>query len=294
MASELSRRVARALLRVWFVLLAIAWLTPGPAVYAESPAPWWVPVGLRGMAVTTVRAQGATVIARTATGATWLSNDSARTFARVPGDPQVTSPPSVRSGDDTWLINSSGAVLHSRGSGPLRPDPAAPGLGGGARLVAAPAALPGVVVAVAVDGTVYRRSDGHWARALLLLPESLVHGVPQVTSVVAFTQPVTDTVYVSTDGYAVLLSTDGGDDWIRAGPGLPDSVHALAADDSTRTLYAGASDGLYAHRLQALPAPPAYRDAALVYRWLGTGLVSLLSAIAAGVILRRVIRPVAT
>ena len=115
----------------------------------------------------------------------------------------------------------------------------------------------------------------------MLLPASLVQGVPRVTSVTAFTEPLSEAIYLSTAGYAVLISTDGGDDWIRAGPGLPDSVSSLSADSARHAVYAGTSDGLWVHVLQELPAPPAYQDAALVWRWLGIGAVTLLASIAA-------------
>ncbi|MBV8195782.1 MAG: hypothetical protein JOY80_09685, partial [Candidatus Dormibacteraeota bacterium] len=157
-------------------------------------------------------------------------------------------------------------------------DPGSPALGAGAHLLAAPGSLPGIVVAVATDGTVWRRgADGDWRRALLLLPQSLIQGVPRVTSIAAFAQPLSDAVYLGTDGYAVLDSTNGGDDWIRAGPGLPDSVSGLSADDGTHTIYAATPDGLWVHMLQRLPTPPAYQDAALVWRWIGIGLVTLVS-----------------
>ena len=158
-------------------------------------------------------------------------------------------------------------------------DPGSPDLGAGADLIAATAALPGVVVTVSTDGTVWRRGqDGDWKRALLLLPASLVQGVPRITSVTAFTEPLSDAIYLGTDGYADLISTDGGDDWIRAGPGLPDSVYSLSADSGRHAVYAGTSDGLWEHVLQSLPAPPAYHDAALIWRWLGIGAVTLVAS----------------
>ena len=138
------------------------------------------------------------------------------------------------------------------------------------------------MVAVSTDGTVWRRGqDGDWKRALLLLPASLVQGVPRITSVTAFTVPLSDAIYLGTDGYADLISTDGGDDWIRAGPGLPNSVYSLSADSGRHAVYAGTSDGLWEHVLQSLPAPPAYQDAALIWRWLGIGAVTLVASAAA-------------
>jgi hypothetical protein len=107
-----------------------------------------------------------------------------------------------------------------------------------------------------------------------------------VTSLAAFTSPVTGAVYMGTAGYGVLLSQDGGDDWIRADPGLPENVLALSADSSARALYAGTDQGLYVHHLQSFPAPPAYRDASLYLRWLGIAIVGLFAVAGALVGLR--------
>ena len=138
------------------------------------------------------------------------------------------------------------------------------------------------MVAVGTDGVVWRRGqDGDWKQALLLLPASIVQGVPRITSITAFTTPLSDAIYLGTDGYTVLVSTDGGDDWIRAGPGLPDSVYSLSADSARKAVYAGTSDGLWEHVLQYFPAPPAYQDAALVWRWIGIGAVTLIASVAA-------------
>jgi hypothetical protein len=215
-----------------------------------------------------------------------LSDDGGMTYAPVSGNPPIRPPAILQSGADAWAIDASGRVLHAKGSGALTLDPASPQLGASAHLIAAPAAFPGIVVAVAVDGVVWRRGqDGDWQRALLLLPAGFPHGVPRITDAAAFTQPLSGTVYLGTDGYSVLSSTDGGDDWIRAGPGLPDSVLALTTDSTTHAVYAGTSDGLWVHHLRALPAPPAYHDAALVWRWVGIGLVSLVSALAGAALL---------
>ena len=244
---------------------------------------WWNPVGLRGTAITRVVATGDTIMVRTGTGATLTSADAGRTFTPVQGTPVFPPAGSVVIGTQAWSIDAQGLVHHNPDTA-LRtnpaPDPQSPHLGAGADLIAAPAAFPGVVVAVSTDGTVYRRGqDGDWKEALLMLPRSLIQGIPRVTSVTAFTQPFSGTIYLGTDGYAVLVTTDGGDDWIRAGPGLPDSVYSLDADSARHAVYAGTSDGLWVHVLQAFPAPPAYNDAQLVWRWLGIGAVTIVAAI---------------
>lgn len=259
-------------------VLGVSLLTIGSAPVQAASA-WWSPVALSRVAITKVFATGDTIMVRTETGATLSSSDAGKTFTPVEDNP--TFPPTgvVNIGDTGWAINSSHRVSHVTGRGHVITDPGSPDLGAGADLIAAPAALPGVVVAVSTNGTVWRRGqDGDWKQALLLLPQSLVQGVPSVTSVTAFTQPLSDAIYLGTDGYAVLISTDGGDDWIRAGPGLPNSVYTLSADSARHAVYAGTSDGLWVHVLQAFPAPPAYQDAALVWRWLGIGAVTLVAA----------------
>ena len=270
-----------------FTVVAAACMGAGTLLITSSPAQaaaaWWSPVALAGTAITQVSAIGDTIMARTGRGATLLSTDGGKTFATAPAG--ATFPPInvVTAGSQRWEINSAGRVLHASTTGANSDwviDPGSPALGPGADLIAAPAALPGVVVAASTNGTVWRRGqDGDWKQALLLLPASLIQGVPRVTSITAFTAPLSEAIYLSTDGYAVLISTDGGDDWIRAGPGLPDSVYSLSADAGRRAVYAGTSDGLFEHVLQVLPAPPAYQDAALVWRWIGIGAVTLAASV---------------
>jgi hypothetical protein len=254
-----------------------------PSVHAADA--WWSEVGLPGVAVTRVSATGNTIVVRTGTGQTLESSDGGRTFAAAPSGTGLPPTGVVAIGSQRWTIDSAGLVSYTanvslRSSG--APEANSPHLGAGADLIASPAALPGVVVAVSTSDVVYRRGqDGDWKAALLLLPASLVQGVPRVTSVTAFTQPLSEAIYLSTDGYSVLISTDGGDDWIRAGPGLPDSVYSLSADSARHAVYAGTSSGLWVHVLQELPAPPAYQDAALVWRWLGIGAVTILASVLA-------------
>ena len=261
--------------------VVLSLLTIGSTPARAAPA-WWTPVALSGAAITKVFATGDTIMVRTGTGATLSSTDAGKTFAPVQGDASFPPTGTVIVGNTGWSIGGDHRVSHNddlAGRGAVVTDPESPDLGAGADLLAAPAALPGVVVAVGSNGAVWRRGqDGDWKQALLLLPQSLVQGVPRVTSVTAFTQPLSDAIYLGTDGYAVLISTDGGDDWIRAGSGLPDSVYALSADSARHAVYAGTSNGLWVHVLQQLPSPPAYQDAALVWRWLGIGAITLVAA----------------
>jgi hypothetical protein len=269
------------------VVTALAMLPVAGAAVASA---WWTPVGLRGIALTAVAAAGDTITVRTAAGVTVRSGDGGVTFTAAAPPLPPDLPGVAVSGRDTWSIDASGHVLRSQAGGAAERDPGAPLLGRGARLIAAPAGAPGVVVAASVDGTVWRRGqDGDWKTALLLLPTGLPGRIPAVTALTAFAQPLTEAVYLGTDGYSVLVSTDGGDDWIRAGPGLPESVRGLAADAARRSVYAATSDGLWVHRVQAFPAPPVYRDAALAWRWAGIALVALLAAIVTTFAMLRVV-----
>ena len=285
MASD-RRRPSIAAAAIAIAVTALITLGSAPA----SAAAWWAPVALQGTDVRSVTAEAGVVTVVTGSGAALRSTDKGAHFTPVaaPVTPQVV----VTAGKYTWSIDVSGRILRGTPGGPRLPDAGSPNLGRGADLLAAPAALPGVVVAVATDGTVWRRAqDGDWRQSLLLLPQSLVQGVPQVTSVAAFTQPVTDSIYIATAGYSVLSSLNGGDDWIRSGPGLPDRVNGLAADNAAHSLYAATSDGLWVHTLQALPAPPQYSDQALIWRWLGIGAVTLVASALAVLLMLRLTSP---
>jgi hypothetical protein len=258
MDSERRRAIALAA-AVGVALIGLV-SSSAPARAADA---WWNPVALRGVAVTHVAAIGDTIAVRTGSGATLISTDGGKTF--TPTGIGTAFPPTnvVTIGAQRWEIDSGGRVAHvsnlARDSAAI-PDSGSPDLGAGADLIASPAALPGVVVAVSTDGTVWRRGqDGDWKQALLLLPASIVQGVPRVTSITAFTTPLSDAIYLGTDGFAVLVSTDGGDDWIRAGPGLSNNVYALSADSARHAVYAGTSDGL----------------------WVGIGAVTLFASVAA-------------
>jgi hypothetical protein len=274
MGSERWRRALAA------VPLALGLLAAGPAAAAPAAEPWWVPVGLRGEAVTAVVPTGNGLLA-TAGGRPRCLPPPGGTAAPVCERPLAHPGDRRPAGAPRWVLRA-GHVLRL-GAGAAAVDPGSPDLGASARLLASPAALPGVVVAVAADGTVWRRSPaGRWGRSLLLLPQGLLAGPPAVTGLAAGeTSPVTAAVYLATDGYAVLITTDGGDDWVRAAPGLPGGVLAIATDAATRAVYAGTRDGLWVHHLQRFPAPPAYRPPALLARWLGIAALAGLTTLAA-------------
>lgn len=282
MASD-RRRAGVAAAAILIAAAALLTLGSSPA----AAAAWWSPVGLRGIDIRWVTAEGDVITVVTASGAAMRSTNKGAHFTAVaaPVTPQVV----VTAGQYTWSIDVSGRILRGTPGGPRLPEAGSPNLGLGAHLLAAPAALPGAVVAVATDGTVWRRAqDGDWRQSLLLLPQSLVQGVPRVTSAAAFTKPVTDSIYIATAGYSVLSSLNGGDDWIRSGPGLPDTVNGLAADNAARSVYAATPDGLWVHRLQALPVPTRYSDQALLWRWLGIGAVTLVASAFAVLLMLRV------
>lgn len=270
------RRLAGGILAVIVAALA----TAGTGTDAQADA-WWEPTALTTPALAVTVAAGAVVV-QTTDGRVLESRDAGASWSPAPAGTSAAALPAVYSAGTLWEIRD-GRVMRGSSPSSLAPDSGAPDLGAAAYLVAAPASLPGVVVAAAADGTIWRRGmDGGWGRALILLPPGLIGHPPAITGLAAFDQPLSDAVYLSTAGYSVLLSSDGGDDWIRAGPGLPDDVEGLAADPGGRALFAATPAGVFVHRLQSFPAPPAYADSDLWLRWLGIVAVSLAAAAAAG------------
>ncbi len=260
---------------------------PVSADSAPAPAAWWEPLAFAGQRVTAVAVSGGLLFVTTPAGL-YDSADNGRSFERRGPSGHVALGP-ASDGATQWQVRN-GTVLTAPAGRPLVPDPHSPFLGDSAHLIAAPAALPGVAVAVGSDNHVWRRdASGRWATSLILLPAGGLAGIPQVTSLAAFTQPLSATVYMGTAGYGVLLSSDGGDDWIRADPGLPADVRDLAADSSTRALYAATDGGLFVHHLQTLPRPPTYTDAQLYQKWLGIGLIALVATLTAVLGLRRLL-----
>jgi hypothetical protein len=277
MATERRRRA-----RPLAILPALLMLLLPATVHAATP--WWEPLAFSGQRVSGVVALPGLMVVSTASGA-YLSSDNGRSFQPISPGRHLALPETL--GPIVWQIDH-GTVLTAPAGRSLAPDPHAPFLGATAHLIAAPAALPGVVVAVGSDNHVWRRSpSGQWATSFVLLPAGGLAGSPQVTSMAAFTSAVTGAVYMGTNGYGVLLTEDGGDDWIRADPGLPENVLALSADSASRALYAATDQGLFVHHLQAFPAPPAYHDASLYLRWLGIAMVALLATLGAVFGLRR-------
>jgi hypothetical protein len=240
------------------------------AIPVQADAPWWQLAAFAGQTVSRVAVvQGRVTV---------LVGGEAMVQTAAGFVPAATPPPpaasSVTVGSRTWSISGAGDVLVSRDNRAPSRDPGSPDLGSGAHLIAAPLATPGVVIAVSDSGTVWRRApNGGWSVSLALLPATLVTGAPAVTSVAAFTtSTVSGVVYVGTDGYGTLLTSNGGDDWVRADPGLPEDVLSLAADprSAAPAIWAGTSQGLYVHRLQAIPSVPGYSGRSLTGKWLIT------------------------
>ncbi|MGO8686273.1 MAG: hypothetical protein ACLQT7_03680 [Candidatus Dormibacteria bacterium] len=255
--------------------LAVIALTSLTALPAQAAGGWWQLVAFAGQSVSRVAVVQGRVTAVVG-GQTTVQTASG--FVAASGPPP-TPAAKVTAGSRTWSISPAGLVLVSRGSGSPSRDPGSPDLGPGAHLIAAPVATPGVVIAVSTSGTIWRRAPtGGWSVSLALLPTTLVTGTPAVTSLVAFnTRAVSGVVYLGTDGYGTLLTSNGGDDWVRADPGLPDDVLSLAADPSgpAPAIWAGTSRGLYVHRLQTIPTIPSYSGGSLTGRWLITIALSI-------------------
>jgi hypothetical protein len=258
---------------------------------------WWQMVAFPGQVVSRVAVSGGRVLA-VVDGR--LMVQTASGFVAAPSSIAPPTPqPSVtvRHGGHsaTWSITSDGALRVSRDAAPARPDPGSPDLGAGAHLLAVPLAVPpgaalgSVVVAVSSGGVVWRRApSGSWGVSLVLLPRTLVTGTPAVTSVAAFSAShQSGVVYLGTAGYGTLLSSDGGDDWTRASPGLPSDVTSLAADPAGQgSVWAATQDGLYVHRLQPIPQIPSYSGGSLTAKWLITVAIAAAVTLAAAVALR--------
>jgi hypothetical protein len=261
---------------------ALAWTAATPA---QAAGPWWQLVAFSGRSVSRVAVVQGEVTALVG-GAAMVETAGGFVATAVPPPP---APGQVTTGPRTWSISPSGEVLLSEAGAAPRRDPGSPELGPGAHLIAAPLAAPGFVVAVSTGGTVWRRDpSGGWAVSLALLPSTLITGTPAVTSIAGFnTDAVSAVVYLGTAGYGTLLTSDGGSDWVRADPGLPDDVLSLTADPSgaAPAIWAGTGDGLYVHRLEAIPGIPNYSGGSLTGKWLTTIALCLGVIVLAGLAL---------
>jgi hypothetical protein len=276
--------VRRARLLVAAPLAAMG-LASAAAMPAQAAGPWWQLVAFSGQSVSRVAVVQGRVTALVG-GAAMVQAASGFVAAAAPPPP---APATVTTGSRTWSISPTGRVMVTEDGRAPSPDAGSPALGSGAHLIAAPLAVPGFVVAVSTGGTVWRRDpSGGWAVSLALLPATLISGTPAVTSIAGFnTSAVSGVVYIGTAGYGTLLTSDVGDDWVRADHGLPDDVLSLAADPSgaAPAIWAGTSQGLYVHRLQALPFIPNYSGGSLTGKWLITIALCLGVIVLAGLAL---------
>ena len=183
------------------------------------------------------------------------------------------------SGVPQWQLRGGLAVERGRA-----PDTATPPR---MEMIAGAPGAPGVAVA-AGHGEIWRRSDsGKWTRSLVLLPQSLFAAAPPITALAAFDERVSDSIYLATDGYGILITTDGGYSWVRDDLGLPDHVRALITNAKKRDLYAITNNGVWVHHLAAFPAPPVLLSGELLWHWIGILAVALASIAGGSATLRR-------
>lgn len=168
-----------------------------------------------------------------------------------------------------------------------RPDPKTPA---GVQFIAGSGTQPGVAIAAGTSGIWRRDASGQWQHSLILLPQGLLSGPPTVTAVVAFAKPLTNSIYLGTDGQGVLVTSDGGQSWVRDDLGLPDNVLSLSVSSSQKTLYAFTDQGLWIHQLQALPSPPSYPQGDLLLRWLAILALAVVASVAGVAALYQVCR----
>ena len=196
----------------------------------------------------------------------------------------------VTVGARTWSIGAAGEVLVSSHGQPPSRDPGSPDLGAGAHLIAAPLATPGLV------DRRQHLGDGlapvsRWRLVGLAGPAAghPGHRHAGVTGLAAFnTIDVSAVVYLGTDGYGTLLTSDGGDDWVRADPGLPDGrarASPPTPSGAAPAIWAATTEGLYVHRLQAIPSIPNYAGGSLTGKWLATIALGLGVILLAGLAL---------
>lgn len=141
----------------------------------------------------------------------------------------------------------------------------------------------GVVLVAEPGGLVWRGAGRKWTLAFQLLPSGGLAGVPQATALAA---DGVSSAYLATDGFGTLLTPDGGYTWYRAAPAA-DSISSLAtvgpvfATRAHGLVVAVSSRAVFLHRLQALPAPPAYSPSGQTAELLGTAAVTVISALLA-------------
>ena len=220
------------------------------------------------------------VVAATSSGLYWghlgspLSPLAASLRAAAPL--AVAAPVSV---GEPFVVAAADGVLYLFPDGRIELSARAPHLGSHPSLVELG---DGVLLAGESGGLVWGRYPGGWQPAFQLLPYGGTGGVPELT---AMTSVGPTAAYLATAGFGTLLTPDGGYTWYRAAPPVADVV-ALAtlgpvfSAKPSGLVVAATPDGLFLHRLQALPAPPAYSGAGLEGQLLGAAGVTAAAAAA--------------
>ncbi len=218
------------------------------------------------------------VAAVTSSGLFWgylgspLSHRAATFRVTAPG--AMAAP--VRPGQPFVVVTAKGVLL-------LLPDGKVQISAGAPRLGSHPSVVElsdGVLLAGDRTGLVWGLYRGGWQPVFQLLPYGGLGGVPALTAMISDGPTA---AYLATAGFGTLLTPDGGYTWYRAAPPVADVV-ALAtlgpvfSAKPSGLVVAATPAGLFLHRLQALPAPPAYSGAGLEQQLLGTIWVTVGAA----------------
>ncbi len=170
------------------------------------------------------------------------------------------------------LLSAAGRLRRSPGSPRLGTHPALAEIG------------DGIVLAGDRAGLIYAHYRSGWTPVFQLLPYGGLGGVPDLTAILGVGPAA---AYVATSGFGTLLTPDGGYSWYRAAPPTPDGrVLALAslgpvyAPHPSGLVVAAGPGGLFLHRLQTLPGPPAYSGASQTAQLLATTAITVVAALA--------------
>src|SRR5487761_1151576 len=195
----------------------------------------------------------------------------------APGDAMAVLAPAAPGLD--WVALVGGRLwLRAPASGWIR-SPRAPVFARKTRALAELAS--GLLLVGEPGGLVWRGSASAWERVFQVLPYGGLGGVPQVTAAAA---DGPSAAYLATDGFGTLLTPDGGYSWYRAAP-ANSAIAALATVGpvfSARPrgfVIAVSRQGVYLHRLQALPQPPTYTPTNQAAELEGTAAVTLGAAL---------------
>lgn len=183
----------------------------------------------------------------------------------------------VAVGDGMFFISPNGTVTFSRTAPHLGTHASVADLG------------DGVVLAGDRRGLVWSRYQGSWSATFQILPYGGLGGVPNLSAIIA---DGPSAAYLGTTGFGTLLTPDGGYSWYTAPlPGSAQDVVAMAtlgpvfSAKATGLVVAATPTGLVLHRLQPLPAPPAYSGKQGSFEILATALVTAGSALVVLVLL---------